>query len=443
MVGGHTGLELLWAGKSDRPILVARALVEDPERSYRAPGPAAPGVTFDNRIVRGDNLHALQALQGEFAGRIRCIYIDPPFNTGQSLEHYHDGVEHSEWLGGMRDRLELARALLAADGSLFVHIDDNELGYFIVLLDEIFGRKNRLSVATFKQSSVSGPKARNPGLVSTTNFILYYAKDRAAWRPNRVYVRIPRDKRYASWIGNFSAPHSEWRLIPLRQALAARHGVEPRDLKQRFGEGGLEQAFEEFVLAEPERVVQLARVLPKDVNRAAREVLEASRIVPDRIHRSPRADLDDYYFMNGKQVLFYAAKTRLVDGRRATGQALSTLWDDLLSNNIHNEGGVRFTKGKKPEALIKRVLELSTAPGDWVLDSFAGSGTTGAVAQKMGRRWILVESGDQCETHVVPRLRSVIDGTDRSGVTQVVGWEGGGGFRFYRLAAPASAPDGR
>lgn len=434
-----TGLELAWVGKSDRSSFESRALVQDLALSYRVPGAEDSAV---NRIVHGDNLHVLQALQGEFAGRIRCIYIDPPFNTGQTLENYHDGVEHSEWLGGMRDRLELMHVLLAADGSLFVHIDDNELGYFIVLLDEIFGRSNRLSVATFKQSSVSGPKARNPGLVSTTNFILYYAKDRAAWRPNRVYVRIPRDKRYSSWIENHAAPFSEWRLIPLRQALAARHGVEPRDLKHRFG-AELEQAFEAFVLAEPERVVQLARVLPKDVNRAAREVLETSRSDPARICRSPREDLDDYYFMNGKQVLFYASKTRIVDGQRVTAQVLSTLWDDLLSNNIHNEGGVRFTKGKKPEALIKRILELSTAPGDWVLDSFAGSGTTGAVAHKLGRRWILVEAGEQCETHIVPRLRSVIDGADRSGVTQVVGWEGGGGFQFYRLAAPPTVPSAR
>jgi adenine-specific DNA-methyltransferase len=142
----------------------------------------------------------------------------------------------------------------------------------------------------------------------------------------------------------------------------------------------------------------------------------------------------DYYFLNGEQLLFYKSKVKEVDGQSIAGVALSNIWDDLLSNNLHNEGGVEFPKGKKPEALIKRIFELTTAPGDWVLDSFAGSGTTGAVAHKMARHWIMVELGEHCHTLVIPRLRRVIDGADTSGITQSENWTGGGGFRYYRLA---------
>jgi adenine-specific DNA-methyltransferase len=140
------------------------------------------------------------------------------------------------------------------------------------------------------------------------------------------------------------------------------------------------------------------------------------------------------YFVNGERILFYAEKLKLIDGRYVAGEPLTTIWDDVLSNNLHNEGGVDFPKSKKPEALIKRCIELSTSSGDLVLDSFAGSGTTGAVAHKMGRRWIMVELGEHCHTHIIPRMRKVIDGQDSGGITEAVGWKGGGGFHYYRLA---------
>lgn len=426
-------LELTWIGKEERPRLEPRILLEDQVLSYHASKRVSENDIFDNLLIHGDNLLALKALEQDFAGKVKCIYIDPPFNTGQAFEHYDDGIEHSIWLTLMRDRLEALHTLLSEDGSLFVHIDDNEVGYLICLCDEIFGRANRLSVATFLQSAVSGPKARNPGLVSTTNFILYYCKNRSHWAPNRVYVPIPRDARYGTYIENYSEDFSKWRFVPLRQAFAAAHGVEAKALRKQFGDQ-LEQSFEDFVLRDPRRVVQLARVQPKDVNEQAREALKASVKDPTRVYRSEREDLDDYYFMNGKQVLFYSSKTQEIDGRFLTGQVLSTLWSDLLSNNIHQEGGVQFPKGKKPEALLKRVIELSSSPGDIVLDSFAGSGTTGAVAHKMGRKWIMVELGEHCFSHVIPRVRRVIDGEDESGVTKALAWGGGGGFRLLKLA---------
>jgi adenine-specific DNA-methyltransferase len=153
-----------------------------------------------------------------------------------------------------------------------------------------------------------------------------------------------------------------------------------------------------------------------------------------RIFRLVRDGYPEIYLIGGKRILFYSDKLKQIDGKYVTGEPLTTIWDDVLSNNIHNEGGIAFPKGKKPEALIKRVLDLTTEDGDWVLDSFAGSGTTGAVAHKMGRHWIMVELGDHCDTHIIPRLRKVIDGEDKGGITEAVGWKGGGGFRYYHLA---------
>jgi adenine-specific DNA-methyltransferase len=423
-------LELTWIGKENRPKLEPRILLEDPAKSYHAKHRVAENDLFDNRLIRSDNLLALKALEQEFYGKIKCIYIDPPFNTQQAFEHYDDGIEHSLWLQLMRDRIEILHRLLADDGSLFIHIDDNELGYLIALTDEIFDRRNRISVISFKQSAASGPKSVNPGLVTTSNFILYYAKDRQSWTPNRVFVPILRDARYNSFILNYERPYSEWKIGTLRSAFASRHGVEVRELDLTFG-SKLEQKMTDFVLEHRNRVVQPALVRPEDINVDARAALVESEKVAGRVTKSPR---EERYFLNGKQLLFYASKTRVIDGTLCTAGLATTIWDDLLSNNIHKEGGVSFPNGKKPEALIKRLLELSTSPGDWVLDSFAGSGTTGAVAHKMGRHWIVVELGEHCQTHIIPRLKNVVDGADASGITEAVGWKGGGGFRYYRLA---------
>ena len=317
---------------------------------------------------------------------------------------------------------------------LFVHIDDNELGYLIVLLDEIFGRSNRISIVTFKQSSASGPKAINPGLVTTNNYVLYYAKDKAKWSSNRVFVPTFRDDRYSKIIDNFDDDFSKWRLIGLREAFLRVNKLEAwDDVKRKFADK-LEEKLAGFVVANAHRVVRTARVAPKDVNESAREALFASNTERSRVFRSTREDKDDYFFLSGEQLIFYKAKTKVIDGVVCTASPLTNLWDDLLSNNLHNEGGVAFPNGKKPEALIKRCLELSTNPGDLVLDSFAGSGTTGAVAHKMGRRWIMIELGEHCHTHIIPRLKKVIDGEDQGGISQAVNWKGGGGFRYYRLA---------
>jgi adenine-specific DNA-methyltransferase len=426
-------LELTWIGKENRPRLEPRILLEDPEKSHHAKHRVTEKDQFDNRLIFGDNLLALKALEQEFAGKVQCVYIDPPFNTQQAFEHYDDGIEHSVWLSLMRDRLEILHRLLHPTGSLFIHIDDTELGYLIALADEVFGRKNRVSVIAFKQSSASGPKAVNPGLVTTTNFILYYAKDKSVWKSFKVFVPTQRDDRYSKFIENYEESFERWRLINLKEGFSRQHQAPWTSLKSKFADK-LESKMEEFVLENSERVVRTARVIPKDVNEEARAALLQSMDNHGRVFRSERSGKEDYYFLDGEQLLFYRSKTRYINGKITTAAAASNIWDDLLSNNLHKEGGVAFPNGKKPEFLLKRILELSTEFGDIVLDSFAGSGTTGAVAHKMGRRWLMAELGEHCHTHVLPRLKSVVNGSDVSGITEAVDWKGGGGFRYYRIA---------
>ncbi|MGE0885883.1 MAG: site-specific DNA-methyltransferase [Blastocatellales bacterium] len=430
-MNNRTKLELTWIGKERRPRLEPRILLEDPARSYHAAHRVTSHDQFDNRLIFGDNLLALKALEQEFTGKIKCIYIDPPFNTQQAFEHYDDSTEHSDWLTLIRDRIYILHQLLRDDGTLFVHIDDNELGYLIVLLDEIFGRRNRISIITFKQGSATGHKAINPGCVNTSNFVLIYAKDKNHWQPNRIYTGRERDKRYGQFIINKEDDYKKWRFTTLAKAFAESIGCTEKEAKKL---DDYEEKLGEFVLEKATNVVQLARPNYDGVSADARKLIDKSLENPRELFRLEREGFSDIYLIGGQRILFYSDKLKLIDGHFVAGEPLTTIWDDLLSNNLHKEGGVDFPKGKKPEALIKRVFELTTEKGDWILDSFAGSGTTGAVAHKMGRRWIMVELGEHCHTHIIPRLQKVIDGTDAGGITQAVGWRGGGGFRYFRLA---------
>lgn len=425
-----TKLELTWVGKENRPRLEPRVLIDVPELSH-----ANGAGIMNNLLVQGDNLLALKALEADYAGRVKCVYIDPPFNTQQAFPNYDDGLEHSIWLSLLRDRLEVIFRLLAKEGTICVHIDDNELAYLTILMDEVFGRTNRISIVTFKQGSATGHKSINPGVVSTSNFVLIYAKDKSSWKPNRIFVeRSGRDTRYAQFIPNVAEHYSKWTFTTLSKAFAAALSMPEKGLKKELGDE-YDAKIAEFVQVNARAVVRSARPDYNAVSSLAREKIDLSKKHPKTVLRLEReGELSDMYFQAGERILFYSDKLKLIDGKYVAGEPLTSIWDDILSNNLHNEGGVDFPKGKKPEALIKRCVDLATSPGDLVLDSFAGSGTTGAVAHKMGRRWIMVEIGNHAQTHIVPRLRKVIDGTDTGGVTAATNWQGGGGFRFCRLA---------
>ena len=421
-------LELTWYGK-DEPIRVEpRLLIENTELSNTAADPET-----QNMLIHGDNLLALKALESKFAGQVKCIYIDPPFNTGQAFENYDDNLEMSIWLDLMRSRLQIIHTLLKDDGTLFVHIDDQNLPYLTLLLDEIFGKQNRLYLITFKQGAATGHKAINPGCVTTTNFILIYSKSKEHWHPNRLYTnRGSRDKRYGNFITNINDPFPSWNLITLTEAFAEERKLSIKEARA-FIKSYPEQ-MDQFVLEHCESVIQLVNPDYNSVGAETRAMIDESRNKPNEILRQVRDGYSDIYLLNGKRIIFYRDKLKKVDGEYVPGEPLTTLWDDLLSNNLHNEGGVNFPKGKKPEALIKRCIELSSDLGDIVLDSFLGSGTTAAVAHKMKRRWIGIEMGKQAYTHCKPRIDDAIANNDASGITKSVDWQGGGGYRFYEVA---------
>ena len=398
-------LELTWIGKEKRPRLEPRILLEDPEKSYHAGHRVTDKDLFDNRLIFGDNLLALKALEQELTGQVKCVFIDPPYNTGSAFTHYDDGLEHSIWLGLMRDRLEIIRRLLSEDGSLWITIDDNEAHYLKVLCDEIFGRANFVGNVVWEK--VYTPKSNGRALSSDHDHILVYCKS-PAWL-NSGWNLIPRN---AEQQGRFKNPDNDpegpWRTYPL---------------DVRTENGAKREKYRYEVVLPSGRVVKPSPgrhwALPK-------EEFERQR------------GLGEIYFGKDGD----AIPTKKVYLKNAKDGVIARTWwtykevggnQDAKREVLALFGDSGFIT-PKPEALLHRILTIATNPGDLVLDSFAGSGTTGAVAHKMGRRWIMVELGEHCHTHVIPRLKKVIDGEDQGGISQAVNWRGGGGFRYYRLA---------
>jgi adenine-specific DNA-methyltransferase len=427
-------LELTWIGKDVRPKLEPRIMLEDAAWSYHAPRRVRENDIFDNRLIFGDNLLALKALEQEFTGKVKCVYIDPPFNTGAAFDHYDDSIEHSIWLGLMRDRLEVLKRLLTRDGVIFIHIDDKEMAYLKVVCDEVLGRNQFLNMIVVKTSDPSGHKTVNPSPYSQTEYLLMYAKNRVGYKYEQIYVESSHDPGYGKFILNRKEHYSNWKISGLNEVVATSLGFEnTRAARKAMGRMTFDAAVAGYALAHKDSVFQ-ATAISDDAGRKIVDAREESKQELDRIICVKREGFEDIYVLNGRQIYFYSSKVREIDGDSVPAKPLTNLWTDIPWNGIAKEGSVEFKNGKKPEKLIKRCLEISTNPGDLVLDSFAGSGTTGAVAQKMGRRWIMVELGGHCHTHIIPRLKKVIDGEDQGGITDSVGWRGGGGFRYYRLA---------
>jgi hypothetical protein len=450
------GLSPYWVDRSDLRVKEARPLIF--QKTYKAAQKQKEGSLIEtdykleesdeddsatqNMLIRGDNLLALNALKKIFANRpdnerVKCIYIDPPFNTDQAFEHYDDALEHSAWLTMMRDRLRILHQLLQDSGSIFIHLDDTEILYLIPLADEVFGRKNRVALVTFKQGSATGHKAINPGVVSTSNFIVIYAKNKIRWKPNRVFTARERDKRYGQFIANRKDDYKNWHFITLSKAFADSMNVSEKNARKI---PNYEERLNEFVLSNAENVIRLARPDYEGVGKKTQAMIDKSEAQPGTIMKQERPGHSDIYLIGGQRILFYSDKLKFIDGQYISGEPLTSIWDDVLSNNLHKEGNVEFPKGKKPEALLKRIFELTTEPDDIVLDCFSGSGTTLAVAQKMNRRWLGVEIGKQAETLIIPRLKAVVSGEDQSGISKAVSWRGGGSFKYYTIGASIIDP---
>ncbi len=424
-------LELTWIGKDEEVKLEPRILIEDPTKSYGDPA-------SENMLIHGDNLLALKALEQDFAGKIKCIYIDPPYNTGARIDAdgkeigYEDNLEHSTWLNLMKPRLELLHRLLSPNGSMFVSIDNNEFAYLQVLMDEIFSRKNKKNAVIIKRGSVTGAKVINPGLVNISEFVLVYTKDASKWTPNRLLRKKDRDERYGTYIENHDDNYSMWKYVPLMQVFASRYGLKSTQVKKHFGDE-FEERLLDFISANSERIVRFASLDDKSISKAASELKRKSLENKGTTLFMEREGKNPYYVYNGNVILFVRDRLQVIDGEQSFSEPLTDIWDDVLPNDLHNEGGVDFRKGKKPEKLIQRIFELASNEGDIVLDSFLGSGSTAAVAIKMNRRWIGIEMGEHANTHCIPRLKNVIDGEQR-GISKAVNWKGGGGFKFYNLA---------
>lgn len=391
-----------------------------------------------NMLIQGDNLDALKALIPYYAGQIKSIYIDPPFNTGAAFDNYDDNLKNSVWLSLMFRRLEQLRLLLREDGSIFVHLDDNQLDYAKVMLDELFGRSNFIGRITIDVRAPSAFSTVNSGVFKASEYLLWYAKDKRQFK--EFGERIPRELDYAYdvWIDNPEEDYSKWTFSNL---VNAYESSPPPPARTRHPASKLKH-FEKFVLKNAHRICRLAEISDSGAGEAIVNLKTKSLRARGKLLRLQRdGELDDVYVIDGQQLIFYSKNVREIDGKLQPSQLLTNIWSDISWEGIANEGGVKFKKGKKPEKLLKRCLSLTTTPGDLVLDSFLGSGTTAAVAHKMGRRWIGIELLDQAETHCLPRMRGVVDG-EQSGISKIVKWRGGGGFRFFRLGPPIFDEDG-
>lgn len=423
-------LELTWIGKDEkREAIEPRILIEDPNYSY---GDTESG----NILIHGDNLLALKALEQEYSGKIKCIYIDPPYNTGAAFEHYDDNIEHSIWLQLMYKRLIILRNLLSDDGFLCCQIDDSEGFYLKVLLDEIFGRNNYLTTLYIQVRYPNKTLAEDSDYQKIIEQCHVYAKQKNLAKLNR--PRVEYDISKFKWSINEISQGEEVVLGGKKVVIFKEHQYSVVEIPPCLD--GLKETWATGSLAR--------------VKASAGEFFE--------LHLSNRKEIDGlgclykvygigedslgYRYISGPKKAtaskgkFYSGipikrLEELKSGKSYKYLPVSNFYDFAGAfGNCRLEGAVDFKGGKKPESLLKMILDYYSNPGDLILDSFLGSGTTAAVAQKMGRRYIGIELGNQAYTHSYPRLKKVTDGNDQSGISKLQNWKGGSGFKFYELA---------
>lgn len=385
----------------------------------------------DNLIIKGNNLLALHCLKKRYAGKVKLIYIDPPYNTGNDSFGYNDRFNHSTWMTFMKNRFEAARALLGSDGCLFVQLDDNEVAYCKVLLDEVFGRENYCNQIAVATNSPFGYKSTAETLFRQAGYLLLYAKDKRLFRMKKLFVERDYDPAYRYIFRDISIPESEWEWEEIGTALARELGYKnERSAIRSLGKEGFDAALADFAIQNAERVFRTAAVTGGAYQKR-KETIEKSKTIKNKILRHPDDDMD-YLFIGGGRVLFYRERLANIDGELLPGVVITDMWDDIPIEGIAGEGGVELKRGKKPEALLLRLIDMVTNEDDLVLDFNLGSGTTAAVAHKMGRRYIGVEQLDYGENDSVQRLNNVIAG-DPTGISKAVGWQGGGSFVYCEL----------
>jgi len=361
-----------------------------------------------NMLIQGDNLEALKALLPYYAGQVKCIFIDPPYNTKSAFEHYDDNLEHAQWLSMMYPRMALLRELLREDGSIWITLDDNEAHYFKVMCDEIFGRGNFVSTIVWQKKYAV--KSDSEFLSESHDFVLVYAKNKRKFQLGRFGRTESQDARYKNPDGD---QRGNWTSGPLQRNEARDYAIFPivsPTGKEHWPPKGTSWRFTK------ERIAEL--ILDNRIwfGETGNNVPRLKRFLAEVSDSVPATTWWDYQNFGHNDEAKREAKTLTSDA-------------DIFGT-------------PKPERLISKIIELATNPNDLILDSFLGSGTTAAVAHKMKRRWIGIEMGEHARTHCQPRLKKVVDG-EQGGISQSVGWQGGGGFRFYQLGPKVFDDQGR
>ena len=387
----------------------------------------------ENLLIFGDNLEILPGLKHRFVGKIQCVYLDPPFNTGTRSKYYKDGMTSVVWLRMLKTLLEAIKPLMKTDGLLFLHLDVAEMAYAKVLFDGVLGREAHLNTITLTTSEPSGFKATSDtNIFSTAKYILIYGIGKKSSLKKAFVVR-EYDSRYARVILNRHESPSKWRWNLVSKEVARIAGFHYVRMAKTVLKSEFDTMVSEFAIQNSEKVFRLAPITG-GAKTMRLKTIQKSRRDRKSVFVHPQDTRGDFFILNGEQIVFYSDRLMEIDGAQAPVQRLTDVWTDIPWTGIAGEGGVEFKNGKKPEALMKRILELSTETGDWVLDPFAGSGTTGAVAHKMGRNWIMCESGKHLKTHIIPRIQRVVAGTDQTGISTKVHWKGGGSFRIENFA---------
>jgi len=414
------------------------------------------GTIRENLIIKGNNLLALHTLKNKFRGKVKLIYIDPPYNIGGDNFGYNDSFNHSSWLTFMKNRLEVAHKLLKKEGVIFVQIDYHEVAYLIVIMNEIFGIDNFVQMISVKTSSPAGFKTVNPGPIDVTEYILFYTKNKKEFQFKKSYTAVRYDSNYNKVIVNKHEVPEKWELVPLTDVVYKENGIElgktaqasTKNAKKKWGPYWKiirNEIMAEYALQNADKVISIRD--PHKPTDKLKELLSISRALPNKVFVYQKSGKDDCgYVVNGGAISFYSNKIREVDGVLTSTELLTDLWVDISWDGIAKEGGVKLKNGKKPEALIKRIIEIATdSQYDIVLDFHLGSGTTAAVAHKMGQQYIGIEQIEYGQNDSIARLQNVIgkrsddklveefEDYDKSGISKFVNWQGGGDFVYCEL----------
>lgn len=388
----------------------------------------------DNLIIKGNNLLALYSLKKKYAGKVKLIYIDPPYNTGSDSFGYNDSFNHSSWLTFTRNRIIIAKELLKNDGAIFVHIDHHELAYVMVLMDEIFGKDNKVQVISVKTASPAGFKTVNPGPIDVTEYVLFYTKNKSQFNFKKSYVPVGYNKNYNKVLVR-TDDVKDWTFIPIKDAMLRQLGFSSETEARKLYGSSLWAIIKDGLISQYAFDNASSIVSVRDPHKPTDQVKKLMKESKDcgYVIEHTRVDGSKMYFYQGGALAFYSDKLQEIDGQKCVTELLTDFWGHISWAGIANEGGVKLKNGKKPEKLIKQILEISTEEKDIVLDYHLGSGTTAAVAHKMGRRYIGIEQLDYGENDSIVRLNKVIKG-EQSGISKALNWQGGGSFISCELA---------